>query len=376
MIYLQRGNDGLTHYKIGRQILENFYNNNYVEVLRGNSDVFYFMPGMRYVNSLFMILFGETMLGYLLIVAFIPFIIIKILRRLINKNWSIIIFWCFMVFPIFESFGFLQFYLSKLAVLGFGESLCYLFLFLFFLLILPKENSSFFTIKNTNFFLCGILFFGVVILRPNYLMQILSFYFAFGFFIFYTYRHGIESEHHNEKLLKFILMVIGFCPILLLLWHNWHFGNEIIFLTKASTIAENLKVPPSIWLDFIFGLSKFQINFVNLKIISANLSTWINYYEIWLMIIYLNLWVGVFRKNNSYFFKIMCFSLICSHIPYLFYAGDHRYTYGLWTICLLIFFRDVKEYYFHKYLIKNFTKFKFDKEFSENFYRFLDPLRR
>ena len=188
MIYLQRGNDGLTHYKIGRQILENFYNNNYVEVLRGNSDVFYFMPGMRYVNSLFMILFGETMLGYLLIVAFIPFIIIKILRRLINKNWSIIIFWCFMVFPIFESFGFLQFYLSKLAVLGFGESLCYLFLFLFFLLILPKENSSFFTIKNTNFFLCGILFFGVVILRPNYLMQILSFYFAFGFFIFYTYR--------------------------------------------------------------------------------------------------------------------------------------------------------------------------------------------
>ena len=116
--------------KIGRKIIENLYNHNFAEVLKGGADVFYFMPGMRYANALFMPFFGDSSLGYFLITAFIPFIIYKILRKLINRNWSILLLWCFIIIPIFESFGFFQFYYSKLAVLGFGGSLGYFCLFL------------------------------------------------------------------------------------------------------------------------------------------------------------------------------------------------------------------------------------------------------
>jgi len=309
------------------------------------------------------------MLGYLLITSFIPFIIIKTLRKLTNKNWSIIIFWCFMIIPIFESFGFFQFYYSKLSILGFGESLSYMFLYLSFFLLLPERNKKFYTIKYKNFFIIGLLCFGVVMLRPNYFLQFISFFLFLGIYTFYNQREN------KDKLIKFFLIIIGFSPIFLISLHNWYFGEKFILLTAASTIEENPRVSPKIWINAMYDLLFFKLNYDNWNIILKNLKTWINYYEIWLIIIYLNLWVGLFRKNNYFLFRIICLSLIISHITYLFYAGDHRYTYGLWSMCLLIFFRDFRYFYSKKIFVKNFKKLEFNKDFSKSFYNFLDPLK-
>jgi len=170
-------------------------------------------------------------------------------------------------------------------------------------------------------------------------------------------------------------LILGFSPILLVTLHNWYFGKQIVLLTSASIIVENLRVPPYIWLDSIINLFKLEINKQNWTLIFKNVQTWINYYEFWLILVYLNLWVGVFRKNNYFLFRILSFSLIIAHIPYLFYAGDHRYTYGLWTICLIIFFRDFKEFYFQRYFYKNLKRFKFEENFSQLFYKILEPIK-
>ena len=374
LVYLQRGNDGITHFRMGRDILENIYNKNILMALRGDSDVYYFMPGMRYVNSLFMTFFGDTSLGYLLITAFIPFIIAMCLRKLVNKNWSIILFWCFMIFPIFESFGFLQFYYSKLSILGFGESLGYFFLFLSFLIIITKKNEPFYNKNFKTYFIFGLLCFGVIALRPNYIIQIASFLFLLFLMSFIFVKS--KMIFNDGKLIKFILILIGFSPIFLILLHNWYFGQKFILLTEASTIKENLRVPPSFLIFTIYEFFKFNIIYENWSIIFNNLKTWINYYEIWLILIYANLWVGLLRKNNAFIFRIICFSLICSHFTYVFYAGDHRYTYGLWTLCLLIFFRDIGEFYYPNYLIQKIKKLNLKNNFNNSIYYFFDPIKK
>ena len=378
LVYLQRGNDGLTHFGLGRNILENLYNYNFLEVLRGGSDIFYFMPGLRYANALFMLLFGDTLLGYFLITSFIPFIIYKILRKLINKNWSIIILWCFMIVPLFESYGFFQFYYSKLTVLGFGESLSYFCLYMGTLLLIPGKNENFYSNATIKYFFMGILFFLVVLLRPNYILQFVTFFSILGFHVLYLIIYDAQKPSklkYSNYIRKYIILIAGFSPILLVTLHNWYFGNQLVLLTSASTITENLRVPPYVWIDAIYSLANFEINKESWNIIIYNLKTWINYYEFWLIIVYINLWIGIFRKNNDILFKIISASLIASHITYLFYAGDHRYTYGLWTLSLLVFFRDFKEFYFKKYFKTRFSKFEFNKEFKPLFYKIFDPIK-
>ena len=181
---------------------------------------------------------------------------------------------------------------------------------------------------------------------------------------------------NDEKLIKFILILIGFSPIFLILLHNWYFGQKFILLTEASAIKENLRVPPSFLIFTIYEFFKFNIIYENWSIIFNNLKTWINYYEIWLMLIYANLWVGLLRKNNAFIFRIICFSLICSHFTYVFYAGDHRYTYGLWTLCLLIFFRDIGEFYYPNYLIQKIKKLNLKNNFNNSIYYFFDPIKK
>ena len=114
------------------------------------------MPGMRYANTFFMSLFGDSLLGYFIITSFIPFVIYILLRKIINKNWSIILLWCFLILPFFESFGFFQFYYSKLAILGFGEPLSYFFLFLGIYFLIQKNNHDFYSINYLNFFVIGL----------------------------------------------------------------------------------------------------------------------------------------------------------------------------------------------------------------------------
>ena len=57
---LEGGMDGLLHESFAKDIFVNFINGNFVEALKGNEDVYYFMPGMRYFLFLEKLLFGNN----------------------------------------------------------------------------------------------------------------------------------------------------------------------------------------------------------------------------------------------------------------------------------------------------------------------------
>ena len=78
---MARGNDGIAFYGYGREILSYLSEGNIYMALRGGVDVFHWMPGLRYFQSICMIFFGETNLGYLLLGLMMPFVIFNLLKR-------------------------------------------------------------------------------------------------------------------------------------------------------------------------------------------------------------------------------------------------------------------------------------------------------
>ena len=89
------------------------------------------MPGLRYFGSLNNIIFGETILGYLIICTFIPFIFYKIFELLFSKKMGIFFTISFIFIPILENMGlghfnfiwnFARFHAEPIAILLFFSS--------------------------------------------------------------------------------------------------------------------------------------------------------------------------------------------------------------------------------------------------------------
>ena len=137
MVYMERGNDGLTHYGLGREIVTAAYDGRWEQALRGGENIFYFMPGLRYVWSMLLPFFGETFFGYWLIVSLLPFIMALLLRRFVNDQWVCVLLMCFVLIPIFKGLGFFQFQYSRLAVLGFAGAMAWTAMLSAIILIWP-----------------------------------------------------------------------------------------------------------------------------------------------------------------------------------------------------------------------------------------------
>ena len=58
-------------------------------------NIFYNMPGMSYLSPILLLFFGESFIGHMLIISFIPFIIYLIIKKLINRFYAIVLFWYF-----------------------------------------------------------------------------------------------------------------------------------------------------------------------------------------------------------------------------------------------------------------------------------------
>jgi len=348
-IYMGRGNDGLMHYGYGREIAKYLSEGNLFMAFRGGVDVFHWMPGLRYFYSLTFFLFGETILGYLLIGLFFPFLILNLLNKFFSKKISFVLIYVFLVFPIFESYGFFNFYYMKLIAKGFGGTLgWFCFIASINLLLINMNPISFKSFYNNLF--SGILLTVLISCRPNLIPTVFILY--IGFLILYIAKKNIIS---------FLGLLIGSSSFFLFLFHNYYFGSEFALITNSASTLRNMPIPPYLWLDFFATLGQFSLDIDLLKKLLIHISIWINYYEIWLMICIVSLIAIIFKKSISLKIKIVSIALIFGHSIYIFYAGVPRYTYGLWMmsfILMLIYFNNT----FHMIRLYNFIKLKIFKK--------------
>ena len=339
--YMGRGNDGLTHYSYAREMVEALSNFNISEWLRGNENIFYMMPGMRYLYGITMPFFGESIFGILLIISLTPIIILKFLKKLFTKNICYFFLACFFILPIFESFGFYQIYFAKYSIEGFGAGIAMTaILTSFYLLWINKQE----TYSTYQLFYSTILFALAISLRPNFLPTILILLSGISLYLIYT--------KQSIKLLPFSL---GFSPILLIGLHNYIYGQSFIPLTNSATIDNNMRNGPEIWNNCIQSIPG------SCQQILHHINIWVSFTEPWYLIILACLLYIIFNNKSFIIDRIISVSLISGHLVFLFYEGVARYSHGIWLLSFIISLPVLKNN-FIPYIILKFKKYKMKNE--------------
>ena len=327
--YMGRGNDGLTHYSYAREMVEALSHHDIIGWLRGNENIFYMMPGMRYLLGMTMPFFGESIFGLLLIISLTPITIRSLLKKLFNKKWQIIMFICFFIIPIFEAFGFYQIYLAKYTIEGFGAGIAISTLIAAFALLWKRDNIIY---TNRELLIIGFLLAVAISLRPNFLPFVAVLFTGLSLYFIY-----------NKRIQKVIALGIGFSPILLITYHNYFFGNVFVPLTNSATIGNNMRNGPEKWNNCLSTLSDSCNQVIH------HLSIWVSYTEPWYIVILLCLIFIIFNKKMNIIEKLLAVSLIAGHLVFLFYEGVARYSHGIWLLsfilCLPVLKNKLKYFY-------------------------------
>lgn len=336
-IYLDRGMDGINHFGFGRIILNNIFLGNYQEAFRGSEDIFYFMPILRYINALLMILFGDNLLGSIFLISLFAILVNKVLNILTSVKTSNILTILFLYIPIFESLGFTIINYISFTVDGYAEGITYFLLVLIVYIYLQKNITKF------HFFLMGFFSFLIIGLRPNYFILL------FGLFFIYSIYLLLDTKHLRNNLFKLLFLIFGIIPIFLIPFHNYYFSNQIVLMTDDVNVLYHVKIN-DYFTYFNLLLQKDSDAALTEKIIN-HLKHYIKIYEIWFMIILLNLFVVIFLKYSPKI-KILTFACILMHSTFLFFLGDPRYSMGVWLLSFLIFIHTFGEFYYPR--LKNF----------------------
>jgi len=344
--YFARLNDGLIHYGYARIMANHFVLGNFYEGLKGAADVFYFMPLTRYINTLLFILFGDNILGSIFIISFFPILIFKILNLFFDDKTSKYLVIIFIFFPIFESLGFTMINYINFTVDGYGEGICYFFLMLILFLYFKNEEYK------SKFFLIGFLSFIVIGIRPNYIAFIYPL--IIGYIIYLIFNRHIIVETYK----KIFFLISGTSLIILIPIHNYVYSNEIVLLVKNTSLANNLQINLHDYFEFFINFFSINQNDINYNKVIKHISHYIKIYEVWFMIVLLNLFIVFLFKIHAKF-KILSISLIIMHSTFLFFKGDPRYSMGTWLLSFIVFIYMFKEIYFplikKNFLIKKFN---------------------
>ena len=229
------GNDQLTHWKYGRRILEAAREGDWGEALRGGVDVFFNMPGLRYINALQATVFGESNFASWAGILLVPGLVYLLLRELIPAAPAAASTVLFILIAM-------RYYASHVDNLA--ESVGYPMALIGVLLgiaTLRNRDCSAWTLL-----LAAGLLAASVIARPNLLP-------ACGLFVLVLWASHLRAHGRSAT----IALCAGFSISLLPLLHNLHFGGQFVLLTSASTIPQNLLNPPSVWwgalVEFLHG---------------------------------------------------------------------------------------------------------------------------
>lgn len=329
-IYFDRGMDGMAHFGYARSILNNLFQGNYFEAFKGVEETFYYMPLTRYLNSFLMIFFGDTILGSIFLISFFGVVIFYTLNIIIKTLYAKILTSIFLFIPIFESLGFTIINYISFTVDGYGEGLCYLSLLTITYLYFKNTNNFF------NLYFIGLLSFIVIGIRPNYIILI------FTLFFLMSINFVRKDNNFLMSLKKISFLIIGILPILLIPIHNYFYSGEFTLLVKLDNVQNSYQIKFVDYLNLIGSLPDFDEQLL-IKIIN-HISHYIKIYELWFIIILINLFITLFINIDKKT-KNLSLSLIVMHLTYLFFLGDPRYSMGTWLISFLVFIKIFKEKY-------------------------------
>ena len=319
-IIMSWGDDGLRHQGYGIGSLLHALEGNFYEALRGGADVFYYMPGYRYLRSLEYLIFGDTNVATLLMVLVLPFCMYQVARLGAPRLFAlgVTLLYCASVLD-WASFKLATFN----AYNGYADPIAFTMIFLVlynlcqFMIRWESQRppSSAFAFP---FFCLAI----ATLMRPNLGMAAVM---IVGSLAFFFYRQK-QWAYLRQTLWLFPL---GFCLV-----HNYIYSGRFVLTTSGS--------PGEIWVtpaDYgnafleILGLAEGT----GLHQVTGHLGLWLG--DPYFLKITMFLVVGIFflvsRHRFSWPHRLFLISLIGNHMYFTLIRYNTRYSGLAWMLLLI-----------------------------------------
>jgi hypothetical protein len=286
------------------------------------------MPGLRYFRAVEDFLFGSSGFGIVLCTMFIPIFLFFLLRRLLPLRWSIVLIGSFLFIPLFERFGFAQFLYVREMWKGFPEPIGYA-AFLGALALIaqyvptrmgpPREGPM-------PTFWIGLAMALSVAMRPNLAMAAALVLAALGLWLLM-----------EKRLVSLSGLVVGFGPILLIPWHNWYFGSEIVPLTSSAFHPSNLHVSPMSYVAALKEIRRVEFAGPNLTEVLSQLgkwNSWTDFYRLFPLLVAL---LVVVQGSYPLYLRALALVGVSLHAGLFFYDNKGRYAYVAWLLVFVVF---------------------------------------
>ena len=303
--------DPMIYLGLGYEIVHAVWAGHFSEALRGGESTFLFMPGLRYLRALELALFGNASYGYLVLACLLPLVLFG-LARMAARNGvaaaAVLLLFLPYLLRLFE-----------LAAQGYAEPAGYLFLLLGIWIFieksgaLPEIRNDPGSFVDVGLFAAFLSISAAVWLRPNFALVAVA-------VCALTVAIGIRQRSYRRSALA----LSGFAPLLLIPLHNVWFGHELVWLTKAATLAgDTLIVPPATYIGLIADLLRGSWTAASEHEVLHHLSHLLLPLR-WVLL--LGACAGLFLRRSSWHTRVLSLSVLCLVAPFFFYRSTLRYT--------------------------------------------------
>ena len=322
----EEGLDGLTYLTCSKNLYLSFLNLDIKEFLRGCEDIYYFMPGQKYLLFLNKLFFGDFFILIYILILIQPLLIFKIINLHINPKISFTICLCFIFGLPFEYIGFSYphhfFWSTKL----YGDTVA-ISLYLCAILLL---NSNKYSLTSL------ILLFFTAFIRPNYLPACLIVYFVNFLF--------------SISLKSFIYNLFGICTFALFPLHNYFYYyrdptstityiegsiDKFYIITRSTDMAIVNKISISDYINLIFNFDYQTFDKIKIHVLNHLFDKPFFILNILLLLLYLSSIIRLKKKEKIFYF--LFFSAFFQHLVLFVYINEFRYGIFAWMLtCLTV----------------------------------------
>lgn len=325
------GDDGLFYISLARDILQHLLNGNVMTALAGGENVFYYGgPGLRYLLVPQMILFGDSLLGYLALVLLMPILFLALFKRFLSDQFAWRLALLFTALPLGEIFGTSFFHYAKWAARGFADPAAHIFLIWGVLVIVgAREGAS----RKATSAAGGALLLALAVFVKPIVAPLVGILLGGA---------ALAALSHRQWP-RVAGLCIGFVPVLFMPFHNLYFGGEFVLFSSNARLQGTYVMPP---LDYVYALVELvRLDFAGTHLragttqIGAFLSgpsEMLAAAPLHAVAVAVVVWVTVRGRQFDPWLRLIGAAVIAEYAVDLIYAATPRYFYEMWLLTLLI----------------------------------------
>ena len=322
------GNDGLTHELFGFEMSQAAAHGHFWSALRGGENVFFYMPGLRYLRGAEDFLFGSAGFGMVLCTMFIPIFLFLLLRRLLPLRWCVVLLVLFLFIPMFERLGFAQFLYVREMWKGFPEPIGYGAFLGALALIAYYVPTSMGAPRDGPMptFWVGLALAVSVATRPNLAIAAALVLTMLGLWLLL-----------KRRIVSLAGLAVGLAPVLFIPWHNWYFGGAFVPLTSSASNPVNLLTAPSTYLAAFGEMLRLDFTGPNLSQVLTQLGNWNDRTEFVRLVPVLVTLLVLFQRGYAVSLRTLALVAISLQAILFFYSAKGRYAYFAWLLVFIVF---------------------------------------